>query len=111
VGRALATGSAQGVGEVLVTATATIICMGGEYASACARAWVEAIRLNSKGCLVLVKAFAQAKAQCGPGYATAQVKAATFTEPLGTCKAPGLGSAKPIRLPVYKPDPTASDGK
>jgi hypothetical protein len=113
VGRALAAGSAQGAGEVIVSATATIMCRGGEYASACARAWVEAIRLNSKGCLVLVKAFAQAKAECGPGYATSQVQAATFTEPLGTCRAPGLGPAGPIRLPVYKQleGRTAADGK
>jgi hypothetical protein len=95
VGTALAAGSAQGAGDVIVSATATIMCRGGEYASACARAWVKAIRLNPKGCLVLVKAFAQAKAQCGPGYATSQVQAATFTEPLGTCRTPGLGPVAP----------------
>lgn len=95
VGAALAAGSAQGAGDVIVSATATIMCRGGEYASACARAWVEAIRLNAKGCLVLVKVFAQAKAQCGPGFATSQVQAATFTEPLGACRAPGLGPVAP----------------
>lgn len=70
---------------------------GGEHASVCTRAWVGGIRLKSKGCLVLVgkkRTFAQA--QCGPGFATSQVQAATFTQPLGTCRAPGLGPAAPV---------------
>lgn len=90
VGRALALGSAGGADQVLAKATAVVMCKGGESASACARAWAQAIQLDTNGCLVLVQAFAQAKAQCGPGFATAQVQATVFRQPLGTCKAPGL---------------------
>lgn len=42
-----------------------------------------------------MKAFASAKAKCGPGFATSQVKATVFKKPLGTCKAPGLTSPTP----------------
>lgn len=107
VGAALAASSAQGAGDIIATATATIMCKGGAHASACAHAWVEAIRLNSKGCLVLVKAFAHAKAQCGPGFATSQVQAVTFTEPLGTCRAPGLKPAAPATPGMYVDDSLA----
>ena len=111
VGRALAAGTAQGVdsetGEVLAKATAVVICRGGESASACARAWAQAIKMDSNGCLVLVKAYAHAKAQCGPGYATSQVKATVFKEPLGVCNAPGLYSNPPPAPEPQKQAPSA----
>lgn len=90
VGRALAKGTAQGVdsatGEVLAKATAVVICRGGESASACARAWSQAIKMDGNGCLVLVKAYAYAKARCGPGYATSQATSTVYKEALGYCK-------------------------
>jgi hypothetical protein len=112
VGRALAAGTAQGVdsdtGEVLAKATAVVICKGGESASACARAWAQAIKMDSNGCLVLVKAYAHAKAQCGPGYATSQVKATVFKEPLGVCNAPGLYSNPPPAPAPSAPAPASA---
>jgi hypothetical protein len=114
VGRALAAGTAQGVdsetGEVLAKATAVVICKGGESASACARAWAQAIKMDSNGCLVLVKAYAHAKAQCGPGYATSQVKATVFKEPLGVCNAPGLYSNPPPAPAPSAPAPAPYKG-
>lgn len=97
VGRALAKGAAGGVGsatgKVLATATAAVICRGGETASACARAWAQAIELDPNGCEVLVTAYAEAKASCGPGFATAQARSFVFIEPLGVCKAPDFTRA------------------
>jgi hypothetical protein len=99
VGRALAKGAAGGVGsatgQVLATATAAVICRGGETASACARAWVQAIQLDPNGCEVLVTAFAEAKASCGPGFAMSQARSFVFTEPSGICKAPDFSTAAP----------------
>lgn len=122
VGRALALGTAKGVdsetGEVLAQATAVVICRGGESASACARAWSQAIKMDKNGCLVLVKAYAHAKAKCGPGYATNQVSATVFKEPLGVCKAPEFTSAPPPAPapttsqapPTYTPSQTNGGG-
>lgn len=97
VGRALAMGTSEGAdsatSQVLAKATAVVMCRGGETASACARAWAQAIKRDDNGCLVLVKAFAFAKASCGPGFATAQASATVFKQPLGVCKAPGFAGA------------------
>lgn len=108
VGRALAQASAQGVdsatGEVLAKATAVVICKGGESASACARAWTQAVKMDGNGCPVLIKAYAQAKAQCGPGYATSQTYASVYKEALVACKVAEPSYQPPAPMaPAYNP--------
>jgi hypothetical protein len=89
-GKALAMGVAQGVasegGEVLAKATAVVICRGGASASACAKAWNQAIKIDPKnGCAVLVRAYVHARAYCSAGKAYSNVQSTVFKEPIGTC--------------------------
>lgn len=94
-GKALALGVAQGTassgGQILAKATAVVICRGGKSASACAKAWNQAIKFDPvNGCAVLVQAFVHAKAYCSAGKAITQVQSTVFKYPLGECRAPGL---------------------
>jgi hypothetical protein len=89
-GKALALGVAQGAasegGEVLAKATAVVICRGGASASACAKAWNQAIKIDpTNGCAVLVKAYVHARAYCSAGKAYSNVQSTVFKEPIGTC--------------------------
>lgn len=89
VGKALALGVASGTagaGDVLAKATAVVICKGGESASACARAWAQAIQIDpTNGCAVLKTAYVYAKAFCSEGTAKTQVQSTYFMQPLGQC--------------------------
>lgn len=89
VGKALAIGVASGTagaGDVLAKATAVVICKGGEAASACARAWAQAIKIDpTNGCAVLETAWVYAKAFCSEGSAKTQVQSTFFEQPLGQC--------------------------
>jgi hypothetical protein len=89
-GRALALGIAGGAGQVLAQATAVVMCKGGASAVACAKAWAQAVQMDGMGCLFLVQAFSQARAECGPGFANSEEKTSIWTTPLGTC---GAGAA------------------
>jgi hypothetical protein len=94
-GKALALGVAQGVasegGEVLAKATAVVICRGGASASACAKAWNQAIKIDPKnGCAVLVKAYVHARSYCSEGKAYSNVQSTVYKETVGECSAQGL---------------------
>jgi hypothetical protein len=94
-GKTLAMGVAKGAasegGEVLAKATAVVICRGGASASACAKAWNQAIKIDPKnGCAVLVKAYVHARAYCSAGKAYSNVQSTVYKETVGTCQAKGL---------------------
>jgi hypothetical protein len=94
-GKALALGVAEGVasegGEVLAKATAVVICRGGASASACAKAWNVAIKIDPKnGCAVLVKAYVHARSYCSEGKAYTNVQSTVYKETVGECSAQGL---------------------
>lgn len=99
-GKALALGVAQGTassgGQILAKATAKVICRGGASASACAKAWNQAIKFDPiNGCAVLVQAYVHAQAYCTKGVAMTKVQSTVFKYPLGECRAPGLTSSNP----------------
>lgn len=94
-GRALVLGAAGGAGQVLAQATAVVMCKGGASAVACAKAWAQAVQMDGMGCLFLVQAFSQARAECGPGFANSQAKTSIWKTPLGTCNNNNNNNAAP----------------
>lgn len=83
---AIAAGGDQADG--LAQATASAICTGDGTASAFAEAWVETIKINPRGCVVLVKAHSFALAQCKNVVATAIAGSEVLTKVLGGCNIP-----------------------
>jgi hypothetical protein len=59
--------------------------------------------MDGNGCLVLVKAYAYAKARCGPGYATSQATSTVYKEALGYCKVSDDYTPRSYQQPAQQP--------